>query len=126
VTELPAAYVPAFSSSEPQAKVITYEETLARPCCSTNGKVTYRYSYEVRWGLWDSLALILGGRLRLGVNLPVLLSQGSPGTTINGVAFGGVEQATLDDLRIAADLRVAGEYGDPFTFAIGAQLHTRT
>jgi OmpA-OmpF porin, OOP family len=72
------------------------------------------------------LGLMLADRLRLGVNLPILLSQASEGVDINGVTFGGQEGTAVGDLRIAADVRLAGEYGDPFTIAFGVQLHAPT
>lgn len=67
-------------------------------------------------------AVNLWERLRLAASFPVLLHQdGTP------VEFGGVRYATRDgvevsDLRLGADLRLFGEYGDAATLAIGAQV----
>jgi outer membrane protein OmpA-like peptidoglycan-associated protein len=73
------------------------------------------------------VALMLAHRLRLALNLPVLLTQGGQQTRANGTTFGTLENsAALGDLRIAADLRLVGEYGDPASLAIGVQLHTPT
>lgn len=69
---------------------------------------------------------IIAERLRLGVNLPLLLAQGGEAVDVNGTTFTTVSGTTLGDLRISADLRIAGEYGDPISLAIGAQLHAPT
>ena len=72
------------------------------------------------------LALIIAERLRLGANLPLMLAQGGERIMANGMIFETVAGAALGDLRFAADLRIAGEYGDPISLAIGAQLHLPT
>jgi OOP family OmpA-OmpF porin len=71
-------------------------------------------------------ALILADRVRLGLNLPVLLSQGAQQTDVNGVTFGAAQGAAVGDLRIGADLRLVGEYRDVFSLAIGVQLYAPT
>jgi OmpA-OmpF porin, OOP family len=72
------------------------------------------------------LGLMLVDRLRLSVNLPILLSQSSDDVDINGVTFSANEGTAVGDLRISADVRLAGEYGDPITLALGVQLHAPT
>ena len=70
-------------------------------------------------------SLVLFDRLRLGVSLPVALNQdGSPtGGLVNGQRIvlsdtgGGI-----GDLRGAADVRLVGQYGDPFTMAFGGRI----
>lgn len=65
--------------------------------------------------------LILANRLRLGLNLPILVFQAGDGTrdgTVDaerGVAAG--------DLRLGADLRLLGEYGSALSVAAGLQLY---
>ncbi len=71
-------------------------------------------------------SLVLWDRLRLGVSLPVLAHQkGEPGT-VNGVAFQAEEGAAVGDLRLAADVRLLGEYRSPFSLAAGAAVFTPT
>jgi outer membrane protein OmpA-like peptidoglycan-associated protein len=71
-------------------------------------------------------ALILANRLRLGLNLPVLLSQSAEQTDVNGVTFGAAQGAAVGDLRIGADVRLVGEYRDVFSLAFGVQLYAPT
>jgi outer membrane protein OmpA-like peptidoglycan-associated protein len=70
--------------------------------------------------------LIVADRLRLGLNLPFLISQGAQSTDVNGVSFGAAQGAAIGDLRFAADVRLVGEYGGVFSLAFGAQLHLPT
>ena len=72
------------------------------------------------------VGLMLAERLRLAVNLPILLSQTSDGVDVNGVEFGATEGTAVGDLRIAADVRLVGEYGGPAQLALGVQLHAPT
>jgi outer membrane protein OmpA-like peptidoglycan-associated protein len=72
------------------------------------------------------VALILADRLRLGLNQPVLLSQTSEPTTINGVTYGAKQGFAIGDLRISADVRLVGEYGDPISLAFGVEVHAPT
>lgn len=71
-------------------------------------------------------SILLAERLRLAASLPVLLLQSGESTTINGQQFAAAEGAALGDLRLAADLRLFGEYGDVATMAVGAQVHLPT
>lgn len=72
------------------------------------------------------LSAVIADRLRLGINLPLVLAQTGDSVLVNGMAFGTAGGAALGDLRLAADLRVAGEYGDPISLAIGLQVHVPT
>ena len=72
------------------------------------------------------LGLMLADRLRLAVNLPVLLSQSANDVAINGVTFGANQGTAIGDLRVAADVRLVGEYGDVFSLAFGLQVHIPT
>jgi outer membrane protein OmpA-like peptidoglycan-associated protein len=69
---------------------------------------------------------MIADRLRLSVNLPVVLAQGGDGTIVNGMIVSTVEGLAVGDLRLAADLRIAGEYGDAISLAIGVQVHAPT
>lgn len=71
-------------------------------------------------------ALVIGDRLRIGVNLPIaLVSTGQNGTS-QGVTFTAPSSAALGDLRLGADVRMFGRYGDPFTLAAGLQIFAPT
>ncbi len=71
-------------------------------------------------------SLMLGERLRLGVNLPVLADQAGEGGTLNGVRFEASEGAALGDLRLAADLRLFGKYRSPVSLAGGVAVFVPT
>ncbi len=68
-------------------------------------------------------------RFRVAADLPFQLYEfGHTGTSL---ADGKIYSATphdqaLGDLRLSGDIRVLGEYGDPFTAAIGAQVSLPT
>jgi outer membrane protein OmpA-like peptidoglycan-associated protein len=67
--------------------------------------------------------LVLGERLRLGVNLPIRLFSNGDSVRINGTRYDAVNSTKVGDLRLGADLRLLGEYDEAFTLAIGARLH---
>ncbi|MCW5834396.1 MAG: OmpA family protein [Labilithrix sp.] len=66
-------------------------------------------------------ALVLGDRVRFGLNLPVAVYQDGESTIVNGDRFKAADKAAIGDLRLAADVRVLGEYGDAFTLAGGVR-----
>jgi outer membrane protein OmpA-like peptidoglycan-associated protein len=71
--------------------------------------------------------IILANRLRLALNLPIALHQsGKTSATNDGTTFTPPEGASVGDLRVGADLRLFGEYGGPFTMALGVQVHVPT
>jgi outer membrane protein OmpA-like peptidoglycan-associated protein len=66
-------------------------------------------------------SLIMADRLRLGLSIPVQLHAFGHGAIRDGVEYlPPVHQQSAGDIRASLDLRVAGEYGDPITLAIGA------
>ncbi len=75
-------------------------------------------------------ALTLFDRLRVAVSLPIALVQedsddvagASDRTIAGGQIYVAPTQGGIGDLRFALDLRLAGEYGDPFTIAIGGRV----
>jgi outer membrane protein OmpA-like peptidoglycan-associated protein len=70
--------------------------------------------------------IILAQRLRLSVNLPIAAyQQGSPGT-VGTTTYAAPTEASVGDLRVGADLRLFGTYGDAFTTALGVQVHVPT
>ncbi len=68
-------------------------------------------------------ALILVERVRLGVNLPLLLqSSGEPVLTEDG-RFATDGGPAIGDPRLAGDVRVLGSYGRPFSLAVGVEAY---
>lgn len=68
-------------------------------------------------------ALILAERLRLAVNLPLLLqSSGEPVLTVDG-RFATEGGLAIGDPRLTGDVRVVGSYGRPFTLAVGVEAY---
>ncbi len=70
-------------------------------------------------------SLVIAERLRLGISVPLQLyaDQGREPAVVNGVTYLGPQnQASVGDIRTSMDLRIAGEYGDAITLAIGGSL----
>ena len=65
--------------------------------------------------------LVLAERFRFAVNLPVALYQDGETTVMNGRSFRAAEKPAFGDVRLAADARIVGEYGDAFTLAGGVR-----
>jgi outer membrane protein OmpA-like peptidoglycan-associated protein len=68
------------------------------------------------------LSVNLWERLRLAASFPVLLYQNGTPVEYGGIRYATREGAEVGDLRLGADLRLLGEYGDAATLAIGAQV----
>ena len=64
-------------------------------------------------------SFVLWDRLRLGLNAPFAVYQDGEASAINGGAFAPADKPAIGDIRLAADVRVAGEKTDPVTFALG-------
>jgi outer membrane protein OmpA-like peptidoglycan-associated protein len=82
-------------------------------------------------------SLVIAERLRLGLNIPFAAYQDGEALApqnvgaLNGVnAAGGTynppSKSALGDIRVGADLRIAGEYRDPASLAIGVQVFLPT
>jgi OOP family OmpA-OmpF porin len=72
-------------------------------------------------------ALTLFDRLRIAASLPLVPVQESGDGAVASKTAGGQtyvlpSKGGIGDLRLAADLRLGGEYGDPFTIAIGGRV----
>lgn len=88
----------------------------------------------IRYQLYYHLGvdLVLAERLRLSASVPFLLySLGGRGTVaeVNGVTdveVSSPDGTGLGDVRFDLDLRLVGEYGDPFTLALGARVFAAT
>jgi outer membrane protein OmpA-like peptidoglycan-associated protein len=72
--------------------------------------------------LHPGASLVLWERLRVGFDLPVAAYQSGSTGTANGVTFQGSSSAGIGDLRLGADVRLLGQYGDVFRLAAGTQV----
>ncbi len=72
--------------------------------------------------LHPGASLVLWDRLRVGFDLPIAAYQNGNNGTVSGVAYPGDTSAGIGDLRLGADVRLLGEYGDVFRLAAGAQV----
>jgi outer membrane protein OmpA-like peptidoglycan-associated protein len=78
----------------------------------------------------DQLFVHIGGsivflsRFRVGVSLPVLLTQdgSATGGVVNGQRVVGSTSGGIGDLRLGADVRLFGNYGEPLTLAAGGRV----
>jgi OOP family OmpA-OmpF porin len=76
----------------------------------------------------DSLILHPGGsitlfsRVRVGIDIPIAAYQNGTSGSADGISYPAVTSGGVGDMRIGADVRLIGQYGDPFTAAIGAQF----
>ncbi len=68
------------------------------------------------------LSVNIAERLRLGLNFPFAVSQDGEGAQIGGITYQDPDGAAPGDLRASADLRLAGQYGDPATLAVGVHV----
>jgi outer membrane protein OmpA-like peptidoglycan-associated protein len=68
------------------------------------------------------VSMVFLDRLRLALNFPVALYATGQSGTLDGVAYTAPGPFSVGDLRIGADLRLAGAYGDPFRLAVGVQV----
>lgn len=73
-------------------------------------------------------SLVLLDRLRIGVSIPLAIAQegSKTGGLVGGQRIVGSDDAGFGDLRIAADVRLIGVYGDPFTLALGGRVWAPT
>jgi outer membrane protein OmpA-like peptidoglycan-associated protein len=71
-------------------------------------------------------ALVLKNRVRVGLDLPLLVgSNGQSVATPDGIYSAG-DPAGVGDLRATADAVLLGVYGKPFVLAAGLQAHVPT
>ncbi|MDP9002699.1 MAG: OmpA family protein [Myxococcota bacterium] len=62
-------------------------------------------------------------RFRIGLSLPIVVHGFGHTAFVNGVTYPPpVHEQSVGDLRISADIRLLGEYGEPFTLAVGASV----
>ncbi len=60
--------------------------------------------------------------LRLSISLPIAAEQDGENKTVGAQTYIAPNAGGVGDLRLAADLRVIGEYGDPFVVALGGRM----
>lgn len=70
-------------------------------------------------------SLVLVDRLRLGANLPIGVYQTGDRVTLGNQTFNPPGSA-IGDLRLSADIRLIGKYGEAFNSAIGAAVYLPT
>ena len=66
-------------------------------------------------------AVVLKDRLRLDVNLPVVVYQQGTGLILNDQSYSAPAHQGLGDVRLGADLRLYGQSGGPLIAAAGVQ-----
>jgi outer membrane protein OmpA-like peptidoglycan-associated protein len=108
----------------PAAGIVT--EYAYRPLVIYNGDGSVRASL-----VKDSIvvhpgaSLVLWNRLRVGFDLPVYAFQYGRAGALAGAAYAPPSE-NVGDLRLGADLRLYGQYEDPFTLAAGVQVYLPT
>jgi outer membrane protein OmpA-like peptidoglycan-associated protein len=97
-----------------------------RPLVAYNADGTFRGSILRNVAtLHVGTAVTLFDRLRIGASMPFVLYQDAGDqapVTVQGTTFPFPRQEAVGNLRLGADLRLLGEYGDPFTLAVGMQV----
>ena len=71
-------------------------------------------------------SLVLWSRLRVGFDLPIAVYQDGHAGVLDGVTYLPPATPSIGDLRLGADLRLVGMYGEPFTLALGARVYVPT
>jgi OmpA-OmpF porin, OOP family len=77
---------------------------------------------ERQLSLHVGLGFNIAGRLRLAVDMPFVVDQPGASAEVGGIIYPDPQGPAVGDLRATADLRLLGEYGDPFTLAVGAHV----
>jgi OmpA-OmpF porin, OOP family len=68
------------------------------------------------------LSVNIATRLRLALDMPLAVNQKGDGAQLGGIVYPDPDGWGPGDLRAGADVRLVGEYGEPFTLALGAQI----
>jgi outer membrane protein OmpA-like peptidoglycan-associated protein len=66
--------------------------------------------------------VVLGNRLRLDLNVPVVLYQQGTTLVLNDQMFTAPAHMGVGDARLGADVRLVGQTGGPFVGAVGVQV----
>ncbi len=81
---------------------------------------------ERQFFLHAGASVVLFDRLRLGATLPMAVDEEGDSKTFGTQTIVGPGSGGVGDLRLAADLKAFGEYGDPFTLALGGRFWAPT
>jgi hypothetical protein len=73
-----------------------------------------------------AVAFMLRDRFRGALDLPVVVFQQGDDLSQLAPRLGPLDRTGVGDLRLSADLRLAGQYGEAFTLAVGAQAYVPT
>lgn len=71
-------------------------------------------------------SVILAHRLRLALNLPIALAQTGDDAQWGGQRISSDNDTAIGDMRFGLDLRLFGEYREPVSLALGAQVFVPT
>jgi outer membrane protein OmpA-like peptidoglycan-associated protein len=71
-------------------------------------------------------SIILGNRFRLSANFPVAAHEAGEQGTLGATTYVPPSSAGIGDLRLGADARLLGQFGEPFTLALGVEVHAPT
>jgi outer membrane protein OmpA-like peptidoglycan-associated protein len=66
-------------------------------------------------------SLVLADRVRVGVNVPFAVYQDGEPVVVEGYELRPATAPAFGDVRLAADVRLLGVHGDPFTLAAGVR-----
>lgn len=73
--------------------------------------------------LHPGVSLVIKERLRVGLDVPVQVYADGKASTVDVTTFAPPDSKTsIGDIRLAADVRLVGRYGEPVTVAAGLQL----
>jgi OmpA-OmpF porin, OOP family len=73
-----------------------------------------------------AVAFMLHDRFRAALDFPVVVFQRGDDVSQTVPQLEPLHSSAVGDLRLSGDVRVTGQYGDPFTLALGAQVHVPT
>jgi OmpA-OmpF porin, OOP family len=99
-----------------------------RPLALYNGDGTLRTSIVRNLVvLHPGASLVLWERLRLGLSIPLQLYANGSASPLDGVLYPApANDQAVGDLRISADVRLFGAYGEAFTLGLGVQVWAPT
>ncbi len=67
------------------------------------------------------MSLVVADRVRFGILGPLALYQDGSSSALHGVSFAPPNSASAGDLRLGADVRLLGTYGEPISVAMGVE-----
>ena len=76
--------------------------------------------------LHPGASVVLFDRLRVGLDVPIAVFQDGQTGVVSGVTYQGITAGGAGDLRLGADVRLFGQYGDAFRLAAGTQVFVPT